>query len=459
LNPQSAGDLANHGSYLKHSGEPLDAARWLRRALATRPGAADVHSALVYCLNYDAALDAAGLLAAAKLWNRRHARLAHPSTRLRGRRGVLRLGFVSGDFRRHPVGYFLSPFLRSLDRFRYQAVCYSNENFRDSVTDDIRSGATGWRQIHGQTDDAVEAQIHRDEIDVLVDLSGHTARNRLTLFTRRAAPVQLAWMGYFGTTGLTAIDAIVVDKIIAPPSSAIHYSEDLLHLPDCYICYAPPSAAPIAETTIDDDNRPATFGCFNDLGKISPLTLRMWSQIMAATPGSTLILKSAILDDENARRRWRLRLDAARIPVDRVSLEGWSPYDAYLRRYAAVDIALDPTPFSGGLTTLESLWMGVPAITLLGDRFAGRQSASYLTAIGRHELIARAPEEYIRLSVELAADASRRRNLRAHLRDDMLASVLCQPGRFTRQFEAALDRYMATNVGRKADADRPYRRK
>ena len=337
----------------------------------------------------------------------------------------LRVGFVSGDFGRHPVGYLLAPVLERLRRRDIVTVCYSNCQDRDIVTQRISAAANLWRDIFRLSDDSVLAQIKADEIDVLIDLSGHTGRNRLPLFARRAAPVQATWFGYVGTTGLANMDYLICDRYHVPPESERFHTEQPLRLAAGYVCFEPPVDSPDVSAPPAAGSGSITFGCFNNPVKINSRLAALWSRVMAAVPGSRLVLKYRGLDEPSIQAHLARILSDQGIAADRVSyLGGGSRYEM-LAGYEFVDLALDTSPYSGGISTLEALWMGVPVLTCPGTTFASRHSVSHLTNAGFSNTIAVDSDDFVRLAVSWAGDLKRLADVRATLRERMLTSPLC----------------------------------
>ena len=425
LEPRQAEMLATTAVVQRDMGLADAAIRQFRRALALQPQHEAIRSAFIMCLNYVSDTDSIELLAAAREWERRHAPPRRPRRPVSPRSSApLRVGLVSGDLRRHPVGYFLDQVLPSLERQRIATVCFATASGGDAFTDRLRASATGWHDIAGMTDDGACDLIEREAIDLLVDLSGHTAGGRLRLFSRRPAPVQASWIGYFGTTGLSSIDWLIADRHLVPVEHEPAFSERVARLPDSYICYAPPADAPSVAEPPSDRAGHVTYGCCNALAKVGPAAVAAWARILVATPGSRLLLKTSAFDSAPVRRRVIDAFGALGVEAARLGLEGWSPYGDFLHTYDRIDVALDPFPFCGGLTTVETLWMGVPLVSLAGDRFAGRQSLSYLSTVGHAELCASTADAYVDLAVRLGSDANWRRQLRHRLRDDMARSPL-----------------------------------
>jgi predicted O-linked N-acetylglucosamine transferase (SPINDLY family) len=447
LDPRHAEMLAVVAVTLRDIGDGEAAVRVFRRALAINPQHADARAAMIMCLNFVSSAAPADLLAEARLWAelhalpRRDAARAAPATV-----GPLRIGLVSGDLQRHAVGYFLCGVMPHVDPGRVRIHCFPTTRANDALTAKIRTAAAGWYDIATASDEIAFELIRRQGIDILVDMSGYTAGSRLSLFALKPAPVQAAWIGYFGTTGLAAIDWLIADDRLVPAGQERWFSERILRLPDSYVCYEPPATAPAVAPPPSDDKGYITFGSCNALAKITPATIAAWARILTALPDARLLLKNGAFDAEAARSNLRRAFQRHGIAGGRLVLEGWSAYGEFLDTYARIDVALDPFPFCGGLTTVETLWMGVPLVSLAADRFAGRQSLSYLTTIGHPELCAANEDEYVAKAVALARDPEARRHLRQRLRPDMAASPLLDGPRFARNLEAAFE----TMAGRRA---------
>ncbi len=352
----------------------------------------------------------------------------------------LRIGFLSPDLRMHSVAYFLEPLLTHLDRAQFEIILYHDHPRVDAMSERLRALATHWRHVAGQAADALEAQIRADAPDVLVDLAGHTGHNRLPLFARRLAPVQVTYLGYPNTTGLRAMDYRLVDALTDPVGEAeAYHTEELVRFSSTAWSYAPPATAPDVPPPPSAAGSPVTFGCFNNFTKINDLTLRAWGQLLAAVPGSRLLLKGQGLDRPAAVAAARARFAACGLEPDRVELLGRTPgLAAHLALYGRVDVALDTFPYHGTTTTCEALWMGRPVVTLLGDRHAARVGASLLTAAGHPEWIAPDWPGYVRLAAALAGDPGRRDALARSLRDELRGSPLLDHAGQAARFGAAL---------------------
>ena len=279
--------------------------------------------------------------------------------------------------------------------------------------------------------------IRADGIDILIDLSGHTSHNRLAMFARRPAPVQASWLGFWGTTGLSAMDYIISDAVTIPISEESHYTESVIRLPSGRFCYAPPQDAPIPTPPPCRSRGAITFGSFNNLTKIGPEVVRLWSAVLHAVPRSRLLLKWKTIADEYVRKNLTAAFAVHGIGSDRLVLRGVSPHMELLAQYGEVDIALDPFPFSGGLTSCEALWMGVPVVTFPEANASSRQTQGFLHAIGHTEWVASSKDDYVRIATELAADSESLSELRLSLRPNMVASPLCDGKAFTQGLETA----------------------
>lgn len=441
LKPDSVEALNNLATVLKDCGRFDEALAALRQALALRPDFATAHQNLLMTMQYDPAVTPAALLEEHRAFDRRFAAPLAPKV-LHHRNDPdperrLKIGYVSGDFARHPVGHFLAPVLPAHDRNQVEVFAYSDRLVEDEMTRQLCEACDRWLRIVDLDDEALAARIRADAIDILVDLSGHTADNRLLAFARKPAPVQASWAGYVGTTGLSAMDYLISDERETPTGCDAECVEAVVRMPHCYVCFAPPPYAPDVGPLPASKAGFVTFGCFNNLTKINPSVVALWSQLLSRLPEARLVLKTHQFDDARMRSRYAELFASHGTDPARVALLGKSPHRALLQEYNGIDIALDPFPYSGGLTTLESLWMGVPVVTKRGDRFAARHTASHLTAVGLPELIAPDDAGYVATACALAQDLSGLAAIRAGLRARMAASPLCDGPRFARDLETA----------------------
>lgn len=431
----------NLANVLKSGGRIAEAIDAYDRALSRDPGMSAALSNQLVCRQYipeitlrnladeHAKYDAALALPLRAQWQ--------PFSNNRAPDRPLRVGFVSSDFGCHPVGFLLVRGFESLSRDQFETFCYSNRPLEDELTDRIRATASSWRDVCSMTDEELARQIRSDEIDVLVDLAGHTAGNRLLVFARKPAPVQVTWLGYVGSTGLTAMDYLLTDRFHVPQTAERFYVEQVVRLPESHIVFEPPSDSPEVGPLPLTNRGHATFASFNNPAKISEQVVKLWSGVLKQVEKSHLLLKYRGFDDQsNSDRYWKLFSNAG-VDQDRVEIEGWSPPREMLDAYNGVDVTLDPFPFTGGMTTLYSLWMGVPVITVAGETFASRQSMSFLSQMGLTELIADDHADYISRAASLVRDMDRLDSLRSSLRQRLLDSPLCNSDHFARSIESA----------------------
>ncbi|MCP4326957.1 MAG: tetratricopeptide repeat protein [Alphaproteobacteria bacterium] len=350
----------------------------------------------------------------------------------------LRIGYLSADLRRHSVGYFIEPILRHHDRDAIEPVVLSMVLRPDKVSERLRGYCASWHSVAGMTDDDCAALVRDLRIDVLVDLAGHTGGGRLDVLARRPAPVQVTYLGYPDTTGLTTVDYRVTDAVADPPGADGLYSERLVRLPHCFLCYGPDADSPAVAAAPDAANGYVTFGSFNNIAKLSDAALAAWARILGESGDSRLLLKTLGLADDAVRARLVDRLAAAGVPPDRLIIRPpVAGFGAHLETYAEVDIALDTFPYCGTTTTCEALWMGVPVVSRVGDSHVARVGASLLAAAGLADLAAASTDSYVETAVALADDRRRRHELRRGLRPDLQASPLLDGAGFTRRLEAA----------------------
>ena len=364
---------------------------------------------------------------------------SHPNVTNENRR--LRVGFVSGDFRRHSVSYFVRGPLSRLDRTKVEAWAYYNHAREDERTQELKPLFEEWRSIHGVSDDDTAAMIRRDGIDILIDLTGHTGHSRLSLFALKPAPVQISWIGYPNTTGLPTIDYRLTDEFADPSGSSDEFhTETLIRLPDCFLCYSPLREAPEVVPPPVTECGNITFGSFNTRVKIGDETLALWRQVLTAVPNAKLVIKSAVgLSEQSGKDELLQKIKLAGIDTERVTLHSApEALGDHLALYGTIDICLDTFPYHGTTTTCEALWMGVPVVTLAGESHVSRVGVSLLSNIGLQELIAHSAAEYVRIAAALARDPARLIELRATMRERMLASPLLDATSMARNLESAL---------------------
>jgi len=429
-------------AHLSSLGEHAEALAELRRAVALAPGDADGHSALLFELQYDDTLATREEVADEhRRWAARHADPLPPIARSprAASRERLRIGYVSPRFGAGPLATLLLPVLERHDRSRFDIALYSSHAQAGAVADRIRTTADRWADLP-RDDEAAARMIADDDLDLLVDLAGHAPGHRLKVLARRPAPVQAVWLDYADTTGMHAIDYLVTDAIHVPAAEAALCRERLVHLP-CRFAYRPLGSATASPPPVLARGY-VTFGSFNRHAKTSLAALDAWRAILDAVPDARLALRGAAYADASTVEAIRLRWAARGMPVDRVDFLPWLPLSDALASYASIDVALDPFPFNGGVTTCDALARGVPVVALLGDRPIARQSASLLHAAGHPEWIAVTPAAYVDLAVALATS-----NDLVRLRADLAASIarapLCDVDAFTRRLERAFEAMIA----------------
>jgi protein O-GlcNAc transferase len=445
IEPNNPGAHTNVGTAYKNLGQLDNALASYKAALNIKPDFFIARSNLLFISNYSSSQTNSELFAEALRFGQTasvttstsidHRRIANPSR-------PLRIGFVSGDFRSHPVGFFLENVLSELRRLRpcHLTLCaYSNSKIHDEVTERFKLLFHSWLLTFDLSDEVLAKRIRDDEIDILIDLAGHTGSNRLSVFAMKPAPVQVSWLGYCATTGLPEVDYFIADPFSLPPAFEPYFVESVWRLPECYVCLSKPNYdIPITPPPALVASS-VTFGSFNNLSKMSNETVRLWAQVLKAVPGSRLFLKTKQLDEDVVRRKTISDYAAHGISADTLILEGHTnERGGHLASYRRVDIALDPFPYNGVTTTAEALWMGVPVLTLAGDRFLSCQGVSLLTNAGLSEWIAKDQSEYIRLAIAAADNLQALTSLRFRLRAQVLASPIFDAARFANNFDFAL---------------------
>lgn len=441
--PKSAEAWNNLGETLKEMGRIEEAITVFQKGLEAHPAHALMHSNLLLALHYTPAVPPETIFKAHAVWAQRHADPLLPAGKRhanpRDPERRLRVGYVSPDFCAHSVAFFAEPLIQAHDRSGFEVFCYHASSRTDVVTERLKGTADGWRSLVGVDDARAAALIEQDGIDILVDLTGHTAGNRLTLFARKPAPVQATWLGYPDTTGMRAIDWRLSDAIADPEGVADRLgTERIVRLPHGFHSYRPPvDVAPPAESP-SRANGHITFGSFNNTSKVTGEVVRVWSEILKRVPGSRLIIKSAQMGDEETRRRYLNSFVQYGIAAERIDLLARiHAADGHLRAYDRIDIALDPFPYNGTTTTCEALWMGVPVVTVAGNTHVSRVGASLLTHCGLTDLVASDEAGYIATAIELAGDPERLSTLRRTMRDRLNAAPLTDYQGFARGVEAA----------------------
>jgi predicted O-linked N-acetylglucosamine transferase (SPINDLY family) len=441
LDPDFMPAWMNLGKQLLNVGMVDAAIDALRRAIALVPQSVESWRMLLFALSYTNASDQEILAE-----HRRYAELIMPkesdpafaTSAVRSAGARIRIGYFSPDFRDHPVASFIEPLLANHNQEQFKIFCYSNTPAPDSITERLRSYVPNWRDASKMSDDEFVRLIRGDELDILIDLAGHTRGGRMELFGRRLAPVQVSYLGYPFTTGLTEMDVRLTDSIADPPEeSESGYSEQLVRLPNCFCCFAPPDAPPVSALPAMR-NGLITFGTMQASVKVNDRVIELWSKVLAEVPASRLLMVRNTLTAAT-QRRLAEAFNKHGIDPERISFDNqFVPLGGHLANYHKIDISLDTFPFSGHTTACQSMWMGVPMVTLGGSSHRGRLVVSVLTHAGHPEWIARSPEEFVNIATKLATNLPALAAYRDNLRAELAASPLCDGKRFTREFEGML---------------------
>lgn len=445
------------GNLYKDQARLPEALQCYRQALAIKPTSVMAHDNLLLALHYTDEVTAAAIFAEHQHFGQHQvsAQLAGGKTGTstpavfpflkafvndRHPQRCLKIGYVSADFYKHSVAYFIEPLLSQHDHSQFEVYCYYNDAKSDDITARLQQYADHWLNCVGMPDAALAEMIRQAQLDILVDLGGHTNKNRLLTFARKPAPIQVTYLGYPDTTGLTTVDYRLTDHYADPEGVSDQLStETLVRLPSSYFCYQPYTRSPTVTELPSLKNGVITFGSFNNSAKWSPTALALWAQVLHAVPHSQLLLKanSYLFNDESMRASFIDRFAQLGIPATRLILrDRLTDTVEHLATYQQVDIGVDSYPYNGATTTCEALWMGVPVVTLVGTTHAARTGLSILTAAGLSELVAWTPAEYVAICVKLAADPEYLQALRRDLRSRLQASPLLDAVTLTREVEA-----------------------
>jgi predicted O-linked N-acetylglucosamine transferase (SPINDLY family) len=438
LKPNFPEALNNLGNALKASGCVAEAIAQYEQALKLEPHSASIHSNLVYTLCFDANGDRR-FPDEAREWDRRHALplRATPSvfSNVREPEKLLRIGYVSPNFGDHVVGRNVLPLLRNHDRRQFEVFCYSVAPHSDRMTRSFQACAQIWREMAAVTDENAARQVRSDGIDILIDLALHLAGNRLLIFAQQSAPVQVSFAGYPSSTGLQTIGYRISDIYLDPPGSDAAQVEKTICLPHSFWCYDPLDSRDVRVGELPAlANGFVTFGCLNNYCKINLPTLELWAKVLSQTPGSRLLM---LADDGSHRGRTLQILEGFGVQSSRVQFVCRCSHRDYLRLYDRIDIGLDSFPYNGHTTSLDSLWMGVPVLTLVGNTPVARAGWSQLSNLKLTELAAQSPGQFVQIAAALARDLPRLATLRSSLRHRMEASPLMDAQQFTRGIESA----------------------
>ncbi|MBJ6751684.1 O-linked N-acetylglucosamine transferase, SPINDLY family protein [Geomonas anaerohicana] len=449
LDPGSLRLTYNLANVLHAQGRSLDAVAAYRETLRLDPDHLDARQNLLFALHYAPQFTRRAIYAEhLKAARSRPFRPAHRQELSRPHPGGrIRVGYLSPDFRGHAVASFIEPVLAQHDRDRFEIFCYANVATPDATTARLQGLCDQWRDIHGMADHNAAALIAGDGIDILIDLAGHTAGSRLPVFCHRPAPIQVTWIGYPDTTGLKEMDYRITDALADPPGTDDRlHSEWLLRLPRTFCCYHPPAEAPELAPPPSSQNGHITFGSFNNLAKVTPEVIALWSRVLHAVKDSRLLLKAKPLADQGVRRRILDQFREQGVAAERIDLDQGQPGTReHLEQYQRVDIGLDTFPYNGTTTTCEALWMGVPVISFSGDRHCSRTGASLLTNCGLADLVTKSEAAFVDMARQVAHDRETLREFRAGARERMRRSPLLDAAGVTRELETALAELWATS--------------
>jgi protein O-GlcNAc transferase len=449
INPEFTEVYLNLGNVSQDRGQIDEAEKYYRKALRIKPDFVMCYSNLLFALNYDSRHDLETIFKEHLAFAEKYAGPLYPKTYLYtndpspNRR--IKIAYLSPDFRKHPVAYFLEPVLATHNHLDFEVFCYMNGADQDENTERMRKYADQWRNISAVSSEKVAELIKNDGIDILIDLAGHTANNRILLFAGKPAPIQVSWIGYLTTTGLSTMDYKIGDIYTDPPGMTEKFhTEELVRLPHSFLCYLPDRDAP------DISGLPAltagyiTFGSLNKLAKVSQEVISVWSEILKAIPNSKLVMKDFTFIDRMTCQQTIDKFIQRGVAAEQITFQSWDPSPKHLETYNMIDIGLDTFPFNGAATTCEAMWMGVPVVTLAGNAYHSRSGKSLLSNVGLKELVAETHDEYIEIAVKLANDIDKLQSLRERLRDMMKQSPLMNAKQFTHDLEDCYRRMWQT---------------
>lgn len=441
----------NLGVVQQELGQGGQAIQTYRSALAINPGNLRIHSNLLFAMSSHLACSPQDYLTEARHFGELAASKAG-AVNVQAAQGPadrpLRVGLVSGDLKNHPVGFFLEAILTQLDPSRIELVAYATHPREDDLTQRIKPLFAHWRMIAALDDRSAADLIAQDRVDILVDLAGHTAENRLPLFAWKPAPVQVSWLGYFASTGLASMDYLLADAVSVPPDHESHFTETIWRLPETRLCLSPPAQpeqAPVAPPPALEQGY-VTFGCFQNMSKMNTPVLDSWARVMQALPEARLLIQNKQMDCAETRALLMSRLSAVGVDPGRVMLRPPLARHGYLNAYAQVDILLDTFPYPGGTTTCEALWMGVPTVTLAGETLLSRQGASILTCAGLADWITEDVDGYVAAALRHAGDVAALAALRSQLRARVTNTALFDARRFASHWQDALQAMWSRHI-------------
>lgn len=436
LDPEDVFAKSTMGEIYLETGQFLKAEESFKQVIDVDPSLSVTHSFYLYLLSRNPSIGAQELFDEHQRWGDLHGNFNIENDFLNDRdpSRCLKIGYVSPDFRKHAVAYFITPILECHDSSNVEVFGYAESNVEDETTEKIRSLCDFWRTTNGLSDDQLASLIRTDQIDILIDLAGHTARNRLTMFARRPAPVQVTWIGYPNTTGLKCMDYRLTCEIQDPPDEPSYHTEELVRFPSLSFRFTTPKDAPEIGSLPAASNGVVTFGSLHRPFKISEVAVNYWAGVLQRCANSKLILFNTHYTEESSSKVIS-RLSCLGIEPSRIEIRNSSGEQSYLRTYDEIDIGLDVTPWAGATTTMEALWMGVPVIAINGDRRSARSTAAIVNAVGVPELIANNQQQYAEIAFMLANDLPKLKQLRANLRRQVQLTVL-DSNSFTRDLES-----------------------
>jgi len=441
LNPDLAEFYFNKSNVLTELLRIDEALQSCDRAIELKSDLECAHNKSLFLINYIYSFDPSKYLLRAINFGNLTSDKSQPkftAWHIRSKYAKLNIGFVSGDLKNHPVGFFIEGLVKCLNKNKFNLFAFSTSQISDDLTGRIRSQFSNLIPICGLTDKDAAIKIHDQNIDVLFDLSGHTDHNRLGVFSYKPAPVQVTWLGYFASTGLPEIDYFLGDPVMSPKEEGANFSEKIWNLEETWLCFTPPSQ-PIHIACLPAlKNEYITFGCFGNLSKINDQVIKLWATILASVPNSKLLLKSKQLGDLDVVSQIQSKFLFHKISTERLILEGSESRNRYFESYNRIDIVLDTFPYPGGTTSFEALWMGVPVVTLKGDRFLSRLGASIVTNAGLADWVATSNDDYVKRAISFSKDIPRLSRLRSNLRDQVLKTPLFNSVSFAKHFENAV---------------------
>ncbi|OQA00796.1 MAG: hypothetical protein BWY69_01570 [Planctomycetes bacterium ADurb.Bin401] len=440
LNPNQPLLSGNLSSNLINLGQVETAIKIERELVKKRPDDNFVFSNLLLHMHYLPQIDRSAFFDESTKWAKRNVPLSMAKTNHRNNpdpNRKLKIGYISPDFRNHSVTYFFEPLLDAHNRDSVEVYGYGNVSLYDDTTERLKSKFDQYRNVRPLDDKQTAELIENDQIDILVDLAGHSADSKIYAMAYKPAPIQATWCGYPDTTGMSQIDYRITDAIADPPGSEKYYSEKLMYLPDIFLCYGPGGIQPAIAPSPVVTNKHITFGCFNNSCKINPFIIGLWAKILHQVPNSNLLLKFKSGQDDEIRQIFLKKFEDEGITKDRIAICGWLQSPADLELYNRVDIALDTFPYNGTTTTCQALLMGVPVISIVGEHHMSRVGLSILTNLGFEFFAAPTPEQYIARAVALASKPDSLAKIRNTMRDRMRASSLCNKAVFAKRMEDA----------------------